>query len=56
MAAYMQQASIWVHPYETFTDGDLRKVPYRYLGSGNYAGYVFNWRSAYTGRCCHEGK
>lgn len=25
-------------PYEKFADGDLRKKPYKYLGSGNYEG------------------
>ena len=29
-------------PFETFTAGDLRKKPYRFLGNGNYEGMFLN--------------
>ncbi|WP_028297240.1 RagB/SusD family nutrient uptake outer membrane protein [Olivibacter sitiensis] len=29
-------------PYEKFSDGDLRKRPYRFLGNGNYEGMFIN--------------
>lgn len=29
-------------PYEKFSDGDLRKRSYRYMGNGNYAGMFIN--------------